>query len=174
MTRTQAESRKQGTGLETPETTGIRGGARSYLDQLLRGNRGLQGPRTTDMSVRFQALDQTQTTHRRPTPTPRGQRIATEELADMTADLAVATFMSNVSKVERVVVEAWDVLDQHYGDRNAAVVTIVSRLQHLKLFGGSSYDKLEALAQAVQQATTSLRHVGAEASWPRTSHSSAA
>ena len=36
----------------------------------------------------------------------RGISIATEEPADRTADLAVATFMSDVSRMERVVVEA--------------------------------------------------------------------
>ena len=54
-------------------------------------------------------------------------------------------------------------LDLHCGDKNAAMVTIISGRRHLKLTGASSHDKLEGLAQAVQQAGTSLRHVGAEA-----------
>ena len=59
--------------------------------------------------------------------------------------------------------EAWEVLSQHYGNRDATVVTTFARLRHLRLSGASSHDKVEALAQAVQQATTSLRHMGAEA-----------
>ena len=52
--------------------------------------------------------------------------------------------------------EAWEVLKRQYDDRNAAVATILSGLQHLKFSGSSSHDKLEALAQAVLQAMISL------------------
>ena len=55
--------------------------------------------------------------------------------------------------------EAWRILDQHYGDQNAAVTSIISRLRLLKPPGPAAYDKLEAVAQAVQQAVTSLNHV---------------
>ena len=59
--------------------------------------------------------------------------------------------------------KAWEVLDQFFGDRNAVMAAILSRLQSVELSDASSYDMLENLAQAVQQATTLLRHVGAEA-----------
>ena len=59
--------------------------------------------------------------------------------------------------------KAWEVLDQFFGDRNAVVAAILSRLQSVELYDNFGHDILENLAQAVQQATTSLRHLGAEA-----------
>ena len=54
-------------------------------------------------------------------------------------------------------------LDQYFGDRNAAVAAILSRLQRLELSDASGHNKLEDLAQGVQQAATLMRHVGSEA-----------
>jgi hypothetical protein len=54
--------------------------------------------------------------------------------------------------------EAWALLERHYGNRNAAVSTILTRLRNIKPTG-ASHDKLETVAQAVQQAVTSLKHV---------------
>ena len=84
---------------------GIRGGARSHLEALLRSSCALQGHRTAEQSVRFQPLGLPQATPRRPVPTPRAQSIVAEGSARMTGDLATATLMSNVSKLEKVVVE---------------------------------------------------------------------
>ena len=54
-------------------------------------------------------------------------------------------------------------LAQYFGDRNAAVAAILSRLRSVELSDVSNHDTLEDLAQAVQEDTTSLRHVGGEA-----------
>ena len=61
-----------------------------------------------------------------------------------------------------VVAEAWAVLDSHYGDRNAAVATVTANLRHLKVSGTAAHEKLESVAQGVQEAITSLKYVGAE------------
>ena len=58
--------------------------------------------------------------------------------------------------------DAWQVLDMQFGDTSAAIVTITTKLRHLKL-GGAPHEKLESLARGVQQAITSLHEVGAEA-----------
>ena len=78
--------------------SGIRDEIQSYQDQLLRSSCGLQVPRTTEMSVRFQDMDQKYTTPRRPTPTSSRRSITIDVPADRTANLAVTTFMSNVSR----------------------------------------------------------------------------
>jgi hypothetical protein len=57
--------------------------------------------------------------------------------------------------------EAWSTLDAHYGDKNAAIAFITSRLRQTVLVG-PPHERVIDLAQAVQQAVTSLRQVKAE------------
>jgi hypothetical protein len=55
---------------------------------------------------------------------------------------------------------AWNTLDAHYGDKNAAIAFITSRLRQTVLVG-APHERVIDLAQAVQQAVTSLRQVKA-------------
>ena len=67
----------------------------------------------------------------------------------------------NLLRGMTVVQEAWNTLDQHFGDEDAAINTVLANLRRLKLSGNSPHDRLESLAQAVHQAKTSLQQVDA-------------
>ena len=66
--------------------------------------------------------------------------------------------IKGVTEVQR----AWSILGQYYGDKSAAIVTTTSKLCNFKTKGSAAHEKLESLAQVVQQAITSLKQLGAE------------
>ena len=85
------------------------------------------------MSVRFQDIDQTHTNPRRPTPTSSGRSIPIDVPADRTTNLAVSTFMSDVSRAEMVIAEAHaDCLrNMHEGQSHDRVRTRMQRLNEV-------------------------------------------
>ena len=68
----------------------------------------------------------------------------------------------NMLKGVTEVAKAWQILDEHYGNRHAAIVTVIAGLRNCTLTGTTSHSKLECLAQLVPKACSSLRQVHAK------------
>ena len=59
------------------------------------------------------------------------------------------------------IAEAWQVLDNYYGNHKMIINSVIEKLHAVKLVKGSAHNSLEQLCQASQGATCTLREVGA-------------
>ena len=59
------------------------------------------------------------------------------------------------------VSEAWELLDERYGDMRIGILTVQKRLTHLSLRRGPNHEQLEELVVEVRRASATLTAVGA-------------
>ena len=59
--------------------------------------------------------------------------------------------------------EAWEKLDDRYGDRKVAIIVAITDLTNLELPAGLAHEKIEAIVQGVRVAKVRLRAVAGDA-----------